>query len=177
MLTASRLLTTRVATPSQQHMVSNNLVTKASRQATASSRDTNSRPSHSNKLLLLTLPRPVDHMGSLQPTSTTSKVDHRVTVSPAITVSFAFLLPKQLLSQLSASVRFHCDHSVMTACFDIVVPLVDSYRQDGQGGGSGYPGSEPTRYPGVGDSRGPGRDFDRGGMMHRGRGGMGRGMG
>lgn len=85
MLTASRLLTTRIATPSQQHMVSNNLVTKASRQATASSRDTNSRPRHSNKLLLLTLLRPVDHMGSLQPTSTTSKVDHPVTVSPAIT--------------------------------------------------------------------------------------------
>lgn len=84
MLTASQLLTARIATPSQQHMV-NNLVTKASRQATTSSRDTNSRPSHSNKLLLLTLLRPVDHTGSLQPTSTTSKVDHPVTTSPAIT--------------------------------------------------------------------------------------------
>lgn len=56
--------------------------------------------------------------------------------------------------------------------------FVGSYRQDGQGGGSGYSGSEPSRYPGAGESRGPGRDgFDRGGMMHRGRGGMGRGMG
>lgn len=55
---------------------------------------------------------------------------------------------------------------------------VDNYRQDGQAGGSGYSGSEPSRYPGAGDNRGPGRDgFDRGGMMHRGRGGMGRGMG
>lgn len=55
--------------------------------------------------------------------------------------------------------------------------FIDNYRQDGQGGGSGYPGSEPGRYPGGGDSRGPGRDgFERGGMMHRGRG-MGRGMG
>nr|XP_057925686.1 RNA-binding protein EWS-like isoform X2 [Doryrhamphus excisus] len=52
----------------------------------------------------------------------------------------------------------------------------NNYRQDGQGGGSGY--SEPSRYPGGGDGRGPGRDgFERGGMMHRGRGGMGRGMG
>lgn len=55
--------------------------------------------------------------------------------------------------------------------------FVDNYRQDGQGGGSGYSGPE-SRYPGAGDSRGPGRDgFDRGGMMHRVRGGMGRGMG
>ena len=53
-----------------------------------------------------------------------------------------------------------------------------NYRQDGQGGGSGYAGSESSRYPGGAESRGPGRDgFDRGGMMHRGRGGMGRGMG
>lgn len=55
--------------------------------------------------------------------------------------------------------------------------FVDNYRQDGQGGSSGYSGPE-SRYPGAGDSRGPGRDgFDRGGMMHRVRGGMGRGMG
>lgn len=55
--------------------------------------------------------------------------------------------------------------------------FLKDYRQDSQGGGSGYPGSEPGRYQ-SGDSRGPGRDsFDRGGMMHRGRGGMGRGMG
>lgn len=56
--------------------------------------------------------------------------------------------------------------------------IVDNYRPDGQGGGSGYSGSDSPRYPGAGDGRGPGRDgFDRGGMMHRGRGGMGRGIG
>lgn len=56
--------------------------------------------------------------------------------------------------------------------------FLDNYRQDGQGAGSGYPGSESSRYPGGGERGGPGRDgFDRGGMMHRGRGGMGRGMG
>lgn len=55
--------------------------------------------------------------------------------------------------------------------------FADNYRQDGQGGSSGYSGAE-SRYPGAGDSRGPSRDgFDRGGMMHRVRGGMGRGMG
>lgn len=66
-------------------------------------------------------------------------------------------------------------------CFIEVFSLkhcpADNYRQDGQGGSSGYSGAE-SRYPGAGDSRGPGRDgFDRGGMMHRVRGGMGRGMG
>lgn len=54
----------------------------------------------------------------------------------------------------------------------------DNYRQDGQGAGAGYPGSESSRYSGGGDRGGPGRDgFDRGGMMHRGRGGMRGGMG
>lgn len=65
-------------------------------------------------------------------------------------------------------------HVLMYLCHP---SLLDNYRQDGQGGGSGYAGSESSRYPGGGD-RGMGRDgFDRGGMMHRGRGGMGRGMG
>lgn len=73
-------------------------------------------------------------------------------------------------------------HFIMTAnmcsvCLPMLLYCTDNYRQDGQGGGTGYPGSESGRYPGGGDSRGPGRDgFDRGGMMHRGRG-MGRGMG
>lgn len=86
MLTVSQLLITRIATPSQQHMVSNSLDTRASRRVTTSNRATNSRPRHSNRLLLLTLLRLVGRMGSLQPTSTTSKADHPVTTSPAITV-------------------------------------------------------------------------------------------
>lgn len=87
MLTANQLATAKIATHSQQHMDSNSLGTRPSRQVTASSREaTSSR--RSSRLLLLTLPRPLVPMGSPQPASTASKVDHRVT-SPPITVSFA----------------------------------------------------------------------------------------
>lgn len=90
MRTASRLVTTKIATPSQQHMASNSLATRPSRQATASSRGTSNRPSSHNRLLLLTLLRLLVPMGSLQPTNTASKVAHLVTTSPTITVSLAF---------------------------------------------------------------------------------------
>lgn len=86
MLTASRLVTTKVATPSQQHMASSSLATRPSRQAMASSRDTSSRASNSNRLLLLTLLRLLARMASLLPVSTASKVDHPVTTSPTITI-------------------------------------------------------------------------------------------
>merc|ERR1719498_1209249 len=86
MQTASRLVTTKIATPSQQHMASNSLATRPNRQATASNRGTSSRTSRRNRLLLLTLLRLLVPMGSLQPTSITNKVDHRVTASPAITI-------------------------------------------------------------------------------------------
>lgn len=90
MLVVNQLVTTKTATPSQQHTASSNLATRPSRPAMASSRvDTSSRPSSSNRLLLLTLLRLLDHMGSLQLTSTASRVDRPVT-SPTITVSFTF---------------------------------------------------------------------------------------
>lgn len=72
----------------------------------------------------------------------------------------------------------NCKHSFKCVFVLIRYSFFVGYRQDGQGGGSGYSGSDSSRYPGTGEGRGPGRDgFDRGGMMHRGRGGMGRGMG
>lgn len=85
-LTANRLVTTKIATPSQQHMANNNLATRPSRQAMASSKvGTNSRPSSSHRLLLLTLLKLLVPMGSPQPTSMASKADHPVT-SPTITI-------------------------------------------------------------------------------------------
>lgn len=174
-LTASRLVITKVATPSQQDMANSSPVTKPSSQRMVSSRDTSHRPNSSNRLLLLTLLRLLVPMGSLQQTNMASKVDHPVTTSPAITVSILFLLRcifLILLRLMSLSTTFH--GYVMHLCSS----SADNYRQDGQGGTSGYSSSESSRYPGGSDNRGPGRDgFDRGGVMHRGRGGMGRGMG
>lgn len=86
MQTASRLVTTKIATPSQQHMASNSLATKPNRQAMASSRGTSSRTSRRNRRLLLTLLRLLVPMVSLQPTSITNKVDRLVTASPTITI-------------------------------------------------------------------------------------------
>lgn len=170
MLTASRLVTTRAATPSQQHMASNSRATRPNRQATDSSRDTSSRASSSNRLLLLTLLRLLVPMDNHQPTSTANKVVHPVITSPTITVSIAF---HPCVIEF-ITVKLHWLLYVLTLLCSSF--FVDNYRQDGQGGGSGYSGSESSRY--TGESRGPGREgFDRGGMMHRGRGGMGRGMG
>lgn len=105
---------------------------------------------------------------SLHLVSTASQADRPTTTSQTITVSLVLC---SYVYQVFCFVV--CVFSKTLSCHD----FADNYRQDSQGGSSGYSGAE-SRYPGAGDSRGPGRDgFDRGGMMHRVRGGMGRGMG
>lgn len=90
MPTANQAATTKIATPSQQHMGSNSQATRHSRQAMGSNRDTSSKASSSNRLLLLILLRLLVPMVSLQLTSTASKVDPPATTNPIITVSVPF---------------------------------------------------------------------------------------
>lgn len=91
MLTASQLVTTKIAIPSLQHMASNSQATKLNRQAMASSRDTSSKASSSNRLPLLILLKLLVPMGSLHPASSVSKVDHPATTSPTTTVRLVSL--------------------------------------------------------------------------------------
>lgn len=103
MQTASQLVTTKVATPSLHHMDSNSLVTRVSRQATTSSRATNSRHHSSNKLLLHTLLKLLVHMDSLQQVSIVSKVDRPVTANPAITITTDRMARVEVLVTLALS--------------------------------------------------------------------------
>lgn len=93
MLTASQAATTKIATPSQQHMGSNSQATRHSRRAMGSSRDTSRKASSSNRLLLLILLSLLVPTVSLQLTSTASKVDPPATTNPTITVSVPVVLP------------------------------------------------------------------------------------
>lgn len=90
MPTANQAATTKIATPSQQHMGSNSQATRHSRQAMGSNRDTSSKASSSNRLLLPILLRLLVPTVSLQLASTASKVDPPATTNPIITVSVPF---------------------------------------------------------------------------------------
>lgn len=174
MRTASRRATTRVTTPSPQHMASSSKATKLSRQeAMVSNRATSSKASSSSNRHLLLIPlNLLVHMASLHPASSVSRVDHPTTASPTITVRPPSVSRQLFGRSFIPALWLHLTASIYSRIFS-----VDNYRQDGQGAGAGYPGSESSRYSG-GDRGGPGRDgFDRGGMMHRGRGGMRGGMG
>lgn len=87
MLTASHLATTRITTPSLQHMASSSKVTNLSRQAMVSNRGTSSRASSSNRHLLLIPLNLLVHMASLHPTSSVSRVGHPTTASPTTTTT------------------------------------------------------------------------------------------
>ncbi|MEQ2304839.1 hypothetical protein AMECASPLE_031518 [Ameca splendens] len=97
-LTPNRLVTTKALTPKRHLMDSNSLDIRVSRLAITSSRDTNSRHHSSNKPLLLTLHRVLVPMAKQQLINTTSKVDHPVITSLALTVTTDRMVKVEVLA-------------------------------------------------------------------------------
>lgn len=109
MLAINQLVTARAATHNLRHMDNSRLVTRVNKQVTTSSRVTSSRQLN-NKLHLPTLLKLLVLMVSLQPVSTTHKVDHLVTTSPAITVRFMLCFNSIYKMELKNNLVWLCAH-------------------------------------------------------------------